>query len=181
MAVMAWLRQRDGVTCGPSVAVMAGALLDRDYGTQLFAGHPPAAQQWFDAEQGRVHHAVNMVWPRALGTTPAGMARAINDRSRSRGLRYRWRPARRGDALADVSAALSAGLPVAMLIGAAIPRHWVLLTEGDGSVFRCYEPSAGHLHAVPAAAIREARLEALGFPRAFAFVLPDLTTSGPRN
>lgn len=167
---MAWVRQRDGVTCGPSVAVMAGALLDRDYGRALSSS---AAQQWFDAEQGRVHQAVNMVWPRALGTTPAGMARAITERSKRSGVRYRWRPARRGDALTDVSAALSAGLPVAMLIGVAIPRHWVLLTEGDESVFRCYEPSTGHLHAVTVEAIREARLGALGFPRAFAFVLPD--------
>ncbi len=174
---MAWVRQRDGVTCGPSVAVMAGALLDREYGSRLFGVRSAAAQQWFDAEQGRVHQAVNMVWPRALGTTPAGMARAITARSRTRGVRYRWRPARRGDALSDVSAALSAGLPVAMLIGAAIPRHWVLFTEGDGSVFRCYEPSAGHVHAVAVEAIREGRLDALGFPRAFAFVLPDLAKS----
>lgn len=172
---MAWVRQRDGVTCGPSVAVMAGALLDREYGAALESAK---AQQWFDAEQGRVHRAVNMVWPRALGTTPAGMARAITERSRSRGVRYHWRPARRGDPLSDVSAALPAGLPVAMLIGAAIPRHWVLLTQSDGSVFRCYEPSTGHLHAVPVEAIREGRLHALGFPRAFAFVLPDLNTAG---
>lgn len=180
MAAMAWVRQRDGVTCGPSVAVMAGALLDGEYGKALFSAGS-RAQQWFDDEQGRVHQAVNMVWPRALGTTPAGMARAITDRARSRGLRYRWRPARRFDALTDVSAALSAGLPVAMLIGAAIPRHWVLFTqcdsqEGDGAVYRCYEPSTGFLHAVAVAAIQEGRLDALGYPRAFAFVLPDLKT-----
>lgn len=175
---MAWVRQRDGVTCGPSVAVMAGALLDSDYGAPLESS---AAQQWFDAEQGRVHQAVNMMWPRALGTTPAGMARAITERGRSRGVRYRWRPARRGDMLTDVSAALAAGLPVAMLIGSTIPRHWVLFTqcdveEGDGTVFRCYEPSSGHLHAVPVEAIRESRLDALGFPRAFAFVVPAPST-----
>ena len=34
---MAWLRQRDGVTCGPSVAVMAGALLDAEYGAPMRA------------------------------------------------------------------------------------------------------------------------------------------------
>jgi len=171
---MAWLRQRDGVTCGPSVAVMAGALLDGDYGAQLFSGRDERAQQWFAAEQGRVHRAVNVVWPRALGTTPAGMARAITARSTSRGARYRWRPARRGDTLADVSAALVAGWPVAMLIGARIPRHWVLFTEISDSALRCYEPSSGRLHAVAADEVREARLQGLGFPRPFAFVLPDL-------
>lgn len=170
---MAWVRQRDGVTCGPSVAVMAGALLDADYGSHLFSGRTERAQQWFDAEQGRVHRAVNVVWPRALGTTPAGMARAITDHSVARGARYRWRPARRADSLEDVRAALAGRWPVAMLIGAAIPRHWVLLTEIAGSAMRCYEPSSGLLHLVEAAAIRESRLEALGFPRPFAFVLPD--------
>ena len=86
-----WPRQRDGVTCGPSVAVMAGALLDDEYGAPLRSGR---SQQWFDSEQLRVHRAVNRVWPRALGTTPAGMARALTKHSGRRGVRYRWRPAR---------------------------------------------------------------------------------------
>ena len=166
---MAWLRQRDGVTCGPSVAVMAGALLDADYGAPLNSGRADAAQQWFDAEQGRVHRAVNVVWPRLLGTTPAGMARAINVYSTAR---YRWRPARPRDRLADVCAALAGGRPVAMLVGAIIPRHWVLLTRIEGAVLRCYEPSSGRLVAVPVESIRGGRLEGLGFPRPFAFVLP---------
>lgn len=169
---MAWVRQRDGVTCGPSVAVMAGALIDADYGARLFSGRADGAQQWFAAEQGRVHRDVNMVWPRALGTTPAGMARAINVHSASLGARYRWRRARRGDALADVTAALTAEWPVAMLIGAAIPRHWVLFTELAGPSLRCYEPSSGRLHEVAPDDVRQARLQGLGFPRPFAFVLP---------
>lgn len=163
---MVWLRQRDGVTCGPSVAVMAGAMLDADYGAPLNSGHAERAQQWFAAEQGRVHRAVNTVWPRALGTTPAGMARAIS----AHGTRYRWRPA--GGGLADVCDALDGRIPVAMLIGSAIPRHWVLLTERNGAVVRCYEPSSGRLVAVPVKDIHAARLSGLGFPRPFAFVLP---------
>lgn len=169
---MAWVRQRDGVTCGPSVAVMAGALIDADYGARLFSGRDEGAQQWFAAEQGRVHRDVNMVWPRALGTTPAGMARAINVHSTARGTRYRWRRARREDSLADVTAALTARWPVAMLIGAAIPRHWVLFTEIAGAALRCYDPSSGRLLEVDPDDIRQARLQGLGFPRPFAFVLP---------
>lgn len=167
-----WLRQRDGVTCGPSVAVMAGALLDAEYGAPLQARD---AQQWFDAEQGRVHRAVNRVWPRALGTTPAGIARALS----AHGSRYRWRPVRPNDSLGDVCVALTAGRPVPMLIGGAIPRHWVLLTELDGSILRCYEPSSGRLVPVPLDDIRSARLSGLGFPRPFAFVLP--SSSVPRG
>ncbi len=160
---MAWLRQRDGVTCGPSVAVMAGALLDADYGAPLKS---VGAQQWFDSEQARVHRTVNTVWPRALGTTPAGMARALS----VHGTRYRWRPA--GGDLSDVRSAVGAGLPVAMLIGSVIPRHWVLLTELRGRQFRCYEPGSGGLVGVRADAIRAGRLKGLGYPRPFAFVLP---------
>jgi hypothetical protein len=158
-----WPRQRDGVTCGPSVAVMAGALLDAEYGAPLQAEH---AQRWFAAEQGRVHRSVNVVWPRALGTTPAGMARALS----AHGIRYRWRPATGG--VDDVCAALTRGRPVAMLIGSAIPRHWVLLTELDGDRVRCYEPSSGALMFLPLNDVRRARLSGVGFPRPFAFVLP---------
>jgi hypothetical protein len=173
VAIMVWLRQRDGVTCGPSVAVMAGTLLDTEYGAPL---HAARGQQWFDSEQGRVHRTVNVVWPRALGTTPAGMARALNTHAAARGVRYRWRPALRRDELADVCTAITDGWPVAMLIGAAIPRHWVLLTELDGSGLRCYEPSSGALVRVPVDAIRAASLQGLGFVRPFAFVLPARST-----
>ena len=170
---MAWLRQRDGVSCGPSVAVVAAAILDSDYGARLFSGRPDAAQRWFADEQGRVHRAANSVWPRALGTTPAGMVRVVNSHST---VRYRWRPARPRDALRDVFAALTSGWPVAMLIGSTIPRHWVLLTEVResecGPALRCYEPSSGRLDSVDAADIRAGTLSGLGFPRPFAFVLP---------
>ena len=39
------LRQRDGVTCGPTVAVVAGALLDPGHGDDL------ADPAWFADEQ----------------------------------------------------------------------------------------------------------------------------------
>ena len=169
-----WPRQRDGVTCGPSVAVMAGVLLDADYGAPLRGARP---QQWFDAEQGRVHSAVNMIWPRALGTTPAGMARALTGHSITRGVRYRWRPAVTGDALSDVCEAVAAGWPVAMLLGSLIPRHWVLLTEIDGAALRCYEPSGGSVVSVPVADIRAARIAGLGYARPFAFVMPHIVTA----
>ena len=43
---MAWLRQRDGVTCGPSVAVMAGALIDADYGAALEGDDAQQTKKW---------------------------------------------------------------------------------------------------------------------------------------
>ncbi|OPX06947.1 hypothetical protein [Mycobacterium sp. AT1] len=160
------LRQRDGVTCGPTVALMAGALLDPGYRANL------ADPRWSDAEQGRVHAVANRIWPRTLGTTPWGMAKVVSVHSAAHRVRYGWRLARPGDELADVERAVRARWPVAMLIGNVIPRHWVLLVGCDGMAFDCYEPSSGEVRRVPTAAIPGAQLQVLGFPRPFAFVLP---------
>ena len=58
------------------------------------------------------------------------MARAItvHNRARGRGTGGGVRATCRDD-VADVRAALAQGWPVAMLIGAAIPRHWVLFRD----------------------------------------------------
>jgi hypothetical protein len=162
------LRQRDGVSCGPSVAIVAGALLDEAYGSGL--GVPG----WFGYEQARVHRAVNRIWPRFLGATPAAVTRAINVHSGR--ARYGWRLVHPRDRLLDVREAVLLGWPVAMLVGRFIPRHWVLLVEvlplDEGVGFRCYEPSSGEVRPVSADAIRTARLTGVGFGRPFAFVLP---------
>jgi hypothetical protein len=161
------LRQRDGVTCGPTVAVVAGALLDPGGGGCL------SDPGWFADEQARVHREVNRVWPRRFGTTPMAMAHALSARS----VRYRWRLFRGWrDRLADVERAVAAGRPVAMLIGRFIPRHWVLIVEAAGPLWRCYEPSSGQVRMVSVDAVRRSRLAALGYPRPFAFVLPRAST-----
>ncbi|MET0699317.1 MAG: hypothetical protein ABWY93_06585 [Mycobacterium sp.] len=158
------LRQRDGVSCGPSVAIVGGAMLDARYAAQL------AAAGWFDAEQGRVHRAFRRVWPRFLGATPVAVARALSVHSP---VPYRWRRCHRRDRLLDVREAVLLGRPVAMLVGRFVPRHWVLLVDAAGTRgFRCYEPSSGEVRTVSAKAIRTARLTGIGFPRPFAFVLP---------
>ncbi len=155
------LHQRDGVTCGPSVAIVAAALLDDGYAEGL--GRPG----WFAAEQARLHRNLNRWWPRMLGTTPLGMVRALP------GHTYRWRCRRlRDDPLLDVREAVLLGYPVPMLVGRFIPRHWVLLTEWRAGGFACWEPSSGATRLVPAADIRHGRLRGVGFPRAFGFVLP---------
>jgi hypothetical protein len=176
------LRQRDGVTCGPAAAVLAGALLDPEYRSKL------TGPGWFDAEQRRIHRAVNWLWPRRLGTTPMGVAGAVSVYSARYGVRYDWRLCSglhgRRDRLSDVLRAVDAGWPVAMLIGRFVPRHWVLIVEVSGEALQCYEPSSGEVRSVGIDAVRGARLSGLGFPRPFAFVLPGsssrtrLATSG---
>jgi hypothetical protein len=158
---VAGLRQRDGVSCGPAVALVAAALLDAT--RRVDPGR-------FAAEQGQLHAATNRIWPRALGMTPWGMARAL--RGLRPGQRYRWRFAR-ADRIADVVAAVRGGTPVPMLIGRWIPRHWVLLIAVDrAGVWSCYEPSSGTIQPVPTAALRTRRLAGLGYPSLFGFVLP---------
>jgi len=165
------LRQRDGVTCGPTVAVVAGALLDPAQRAEL------ADQAWFADEQVRVHAELNRVWPRRFGTTPSGMARALTARGSSSGVRYRWRLFRgRRDGLSDVRRAVEAGWPVAMLVGRFIPRHWVLIVEVSAAQWQCYEPSSGEVRSVEVAAVRRSRLSGLGYPRPFAFVVPRAST-----
>ena len=165
------LRQRDGVTCGPTVAVVAGALLDP--GRQAKLSDPA----WFAGEQARVHREVNRLWPRRLGTTPTGMARALTARSSPAGVRYRWRLFHgRRDSLSDVQHSAEAGRPVAMLTGRFLPRHGVLVVEADRRRWRCYEPSSGEVRSVEVDAVRRSRLSGLGYPRPFAFVLPREST-----
>lgn len=185
------LRQRDGVTCGPSVALMAGALLDSHRHAAL--ADPVSGAAVFDAEQLRVHADVNRIWPRRLGTTPQGMARALTAQGATAGVWYRWRLFGgrpfggrpfggrlfwgrlfwgRRDNLGDVVTAAGSGLPVAMLVGRVIPRHWVLIVDADDQRLSCYEPSSGEVRPVNAAAVRESRLAGLGYPRPFAFVMP---------
>lgn len=159
------LRQRDGVTCGPTVAIVAAAALDPGYADRL------AAPEWFAAEQGRLHRRLNRCWPRALGTTPRGMAAALNAHSARQ---YRWRLAwPRRDRLLEVREAVLLGWPVPMLVGNTIPRHWVLLTGWREDGFRCYEPSSGQTLRVSADQIRGASLAGMGFRRPLAFVLPE--------
>lgn len=171
-------RQRDGTTCGPSVAVMAGALLDPAYRSTLTPDHFAEEQVW-------LHALVNRWWPRTLGTTPMAMARAITLRCGGV-VHYRWRLFRgRGDRLTDVLAAVDAGRPVAMLVGRFIPRHWVLVVavsprqcrrtdvaQSDVAQLRCYEPSSGEVRSVGLDAVRRGQLTGVGYPRVFAVVLP---------
>jgi hypothetical protein len=148
--------------------VVAGALLDPSYAARL------TDRAWFADEQGRLHAQLNRIWPRRLGTTPVGMARALTAHSL---VRYRWRLFRgRRDKLADVRRAVEAGRPVAVLIGRFIPRHWALIVDVAHDDFECYEPSSGEVRSIDLDDVRWSRLNGLGYPRPFAFVLPSSAT-----
>jgi hypothetical protein len=160
--------QTDGFTCGPTTAMVAGARLDPTYASAL-----GTTAEGFALEQHRIHQASNRLWPRKLGTTPWGLAAAISIHSGAIGIRYGWRVfAGRRDDVADVVAAVDSGWPVALLIGSLVPRHWVLLVEHpDPATFRAYNPATGAIDDLTVDEMRHHALR-LGFPRAFAVVLP---------
>ncbi|WP_432831313.1 hypothetical protein [Dactylosporangium sp. CA-092794] len=159
-----FVRQTDGFTCGPTVALVASAALDPAYAATLSDADA-------GTEQRRIHAAANRLWPRRLGTTPWGVAAIISAHTAPLGVRYRWRRFR--PALGPELAAVETGWPVPLLIGNAVPRHWVLIVGHADGVLRCFNPARGAVIEVPLADARNRRLAAtLGFPRPFVTVLP---------
>jgi hypothetical protein len=160
--------QTDGFTCGPTSALVAGALLDPAYAAALDTTPAGLAR-----EQHRIHRTCNRCWPRRLGTTPWGVAAAISWHSRPLGVRYGWRRLRgRRDDLADILATVETGWPVALLVGRAVPRHWLLLVDRlEPTTMRLYDPATGDLRQLTVDQVQQRGLRP-GYPRAFAVVLP---------
>ena len=142
------LKQPDQRSCGPSCLVVARMLLDptaatlttADFGAEVLATHRrvtgtrPAAG------------ALQLPWPRALGTPPWAVAREL---TRLTGTTYRWPVVRwRPDSVRDrVLAGLGTGLPVALYVGSRwLPRH-VMLAVGVGpdGAPEFYDPARGRL------------------------------------
>jgi len=133
----------------------------------------------YDARQREVHRQSTRLWPAALGTTPWGMVRWLRRYAPAAGP-YRVRlvddtsAADLDDALGQAGAALAAGRPVPLLVGALVPRHYVLAlgVQGDGR-WRVYEPTNGEVRALDLRLVRERRLApVLGFDRLQAVLLP---------
>jgi len=115
-----WPRQPDERTCGPSVIVVAQGL--------------PGPWPDFRDRVLATHRRVNRLWPRALGTTPWAVARAL-------GGRVRWI---RGRGWAQVLDALPHPTPVFLGSG-WLPRHVVLALEERDGVPVVYDPAQGAL------------------------------------
>jgi hypothetical protein len=70
-----------------------------------------------------------------------------------------------------VEEALRVGRPVPLLVGSAIPRHYVMATGFDGERWKVYEPTSGEIRAVHPSAIGGRALR-LGFDRLHVALLP---------
>ncbi|GAA0949052.1 hypothetical protein [Pseudonocardia zijingensis] len=191
------LDQVDGTTCGSAVLVALAAWADPAEtarldghdavtaagGTGVGAGARAGVAVGFgaryDARQEEVHRQSTRFWPRALGTSPWGMARWLRRYAPAAGP-YRVRlvddrsAADVDDAIAQVRTALVAGRPVPLLVGGFVPRHYVLALGvlGDGR-WRVYEPTSGHVRALEPHLVAERRLApVLGFDRLHAVLVP---------
>ncbi|MBW0116791.1 hypothetical protein [Pseudonocardia abyssalis] len=192
------LDQMDGTTCGSAVLVALAAWADPDEMRRLDgpAGVPdgraavgergtapapavsPGFSARYDARQKQVHRESAGLWPRAFGTPPWGIVRWLRRNVPAAGP-YRVRLVDDRDArdVADVveavGVALRAGRPVPLLVGPAIPRHYVMaigLQDGDWKV---YEPTSGQIRALDPARIGARTLgRTLGFDRLHAAFLP---------
>ena len=169
----AWrMVQSDRTKCGSAVALAVRALADGGYASGLGAVRELAA------EQARIHRATNRIWPRSLGTPPWGLVAELNRHSRRP---YRWRTVRRsglgrrsgiGRGLDEVVDALDAGWPVPLLIGALVPRHYVLLVAPSPDGIWVYDPANGTVRAVARSALRGEGAWPFGWPRVFGYAVP---------
>lgn len=188
--------QCDGYTCGTTSAIVALSEADPAYTLSLTTGLEPPYDQAdraeFDrrltAEQHRVHRTTNAMWPQRLGTLPAAIAAWLNHRAGATGVRYRWHPVDDGDrravsgALREVVTAVAGGRPVPILVGAAVPRHYVLAVgvlaatgppAGADPDLVVFEPTSGDTMRVTAAEFLGGHLgDRLGFDHVQAVIVP---------
>jgi hypothetical protein len=168
------VRQYEATTCGTTSLIVARAEHDPRYALTLTSGDFAAA---FRDARATVHDETNRWYPQFAGTSPRGMAVWL---SRHVGVRHRWRlvddrdPRSVSAALRRTLGAVDDGFAVPLLVGAVVPRHYVLAVgHHDGSVL-VFEPTAGRTVAVPDSAFLSGGLRAaLGFPHLQAVVVPD--------
>jgi len=179
------LDQVDGTTCGSAVLLALATWADPDQLAALEVRETDAAgtvrgfAARYDARQREIHRQTNVVWPRALGTSPWGFLRWLRRNAPGVG-RYRLRWVDDASAtdvelvIRQVEAALAARRPVPLLVGTSVPRHYTLaLRIADDGTWRVYEPSSGQVRALDPALIRTRALApVLGFDHLHVAFIP---------
>jgi hypothetical protein len=182
------LRQPDQTSCGSSSLVVARMIIDQGYAHRVLdgAGSPLIAQtiqeRFAEAAQ-QIHERTNALtaadaalqipWPKALGTLPWAVARQLN--IDLPGAEYQVLlidPARMATAFTQVSAAVQRGFPVPLYVGDSIsPRH-VVLAVASGQNLTIYEPSSGGLRDLTATSFTASALEVAGWDQPWLAVVP---------
>jgi hypothetical protein len=117
--------------------------------------------------------ALQIPWPKALGTLPWAVARQLN--IDLPGAEYQVLlidPARMATAFTQVSAAVQRGFPVPLYVGDSIsPRH-VVLAVASGQNLTIYEPSSGGLRDFTQTSFNTSALDVAGWDQPWLAVLP---------
>jgi hypothetical protein len=168
------LSQPDQRTCGPSSLVAARMLVDPMYSATM---NPHA----FASEVLSLHRQVTSVsgsripWPRALGTPPWAVARAMSTYA---GVPYSTTVVPfhdRKKLVGRMQAAVAAGHPVPFYIGSRwLPRHVVLAVADLPDGVTVYNPAHGTLVPMSASDFEAAKLTTLGsWTKPWFVILPD--------
>ncbi|GIM64321.1 hypothetical protein Pve01_82910 [Planomonospora venezuelensis] len=197
--VRAGLVQPDRTTCGSACLVVARMLGDADYarwlGTGEVTGRPrdPRPQDRRFADEVLATHvrtnrwygasgALQVAWPRALGTAPWALAHelTVTGGTSPPGTRHRVRsvsPRRRGEAYDAVVHALALGHAVPLYVGnRSLPRHVVLVVGpvigGDDAGLTAYDPATGRPATITRDAFERGDLRLSGWSEPWFAVLP---------
>jgi hypothetical protein len=159
------LAQPDQRTCGPSSVVAAHMLVDPAYAAtqrpETFATSVLALHRELTSLSsfGRAQ----LPWPRALGTPPWAVARAMTSFT---GLPYRTRVVRLGGrsaAFDTVRSEVAEGHPVPLYVGSTwLPRHVVLAVAATAAGVEVYNPAHGTVAELTRAAFESGRLTTFG-------------------
>ncbi|GAA4675963.1 hypothetical protein [Nocardioides nanhaiensis] len=155
------LRQPDRLSCGAASVVVARLLLaDPDSAAGVADWRSEVLTTHRSLTGLRDHRgATQLPWPRALGTPPWAVARALGALT---GRSHRTRFVLDRDAA--YRRLLAAPMPAALYVGNRwLPRHVVLVVAVDPERVTCYEPSRGVATVVPRAAFDDARLRLAGW------------------
>jgi hypothetical protein len=166
------LTQPDQRSCGPSSLVAAHILLDATYRPAAFSADVLALHR--ELTSGSYAGRAQLPWPRALGTPPWAVARAMSSYA---GVPYRTRVVRVGSrtsAFSAVVAALTAGHPCPLYVGSTwIPRHVVLAVEPSDDGVQVYNPGRGTIDELTRASFEAGELTGFGrWTRPWFAVLP---------
>ena len=193
--VRAGLVQPDRRTCGSACLVVARMLGDLDYARWLGTGEvaggerdPRPRRRRFADEVLATHvrtnrwygasGALQVAWPRALGTAPWALAHelTVTGGTSAPGTRHRVRPIsprRRSEAYDEVAGAVALGHAVPLYVGnRALPRHVVLVVGCDDVGLTAYDPACGGPVTIPRDAFDRGDLRVAGWSEPWFTVLP---------
>jgi hypothetical protein len=171
------LRQPDQRSCGAACLVVAQGLRDPGYAERV------RSAVGFRDEVLAMHRRVTspvavgggaqMPWPQSLGTPPWAVANQLEGTSR---VSHHTELVRRRDPAATYAWLAGGGFPAALYVGQSwLPRHVVLVIDGDDDALRVYEPSGGRVERVARESFAAGRLGLGGWDVPWFVVAPAVT------